>query len=310
LQTLTKTTFQLGDPIEHRGIAVTPLFPRRTPACTYLTLDEALVQGFRVSEIDDAGAVPQLFVVNPLDTSVLLYDGEELVGAKQNRVFNLTVLVDAKTEIPIPVSCVEEGRWHRRSRDFDSAQRVSDPELRRRKNERLAAEPLALGAAQNEVWQHVREKAARLGAYSPTAAHADTYAARERDLAELRSRFPIASGQSGAVLALPDGTLCLDYVSRPDAFSKLYPKLLEGYLLDAIEHLDGEAVSAAEAFVAGVGDARWQRGQSAGLGEDIRLRGSSVAGSGLELAGELIQLSAFTSDGDRPARIARPGRRR
>lgn len=37
--------------------------------------------------------MPTLAVENPLDENVLLYDGEELVGAKQNRILNVTVLV-------------------------------------------------------------------------------------------------------------------------------------------------------------------------------------------------------------------------
>ena len=45
----------------------------------------------------------------------------------------------------------------------------------------------------------------------------------------LRQAFPLVPGQSGAALALGDGQLCLDYVSRPAAFARLYPKLLDGY---------------------------------------------------------------------------------
>ena len=53
------------------------------------------------------------------------------------------------------------------------------------------------------------------------------------------------------------------------------------------------------------------RGPSAGLGADIRLGGPGLLGSGLELDGELIQLSAFTVDAGPTAegRIARPSRR-
>ena len=76
-------TFQLGEPVEHRGIVVTPLFPRRDPVAEYVTLDEALPRGFRVDETSDAGTVPELVVHNPTDARVLLYDGEELVGAKR-----------------------------------------------------------------------------------------------------------------------------------------------------------------------------------------------------------------------------------
>src|SRR6185436_14593807 len=83
---MTLDTFQLGEPVEHRGIVVTPLFPRRDPAADYITLDEALPRGLRITETSDSGSVPELFVENTTDSSVLLYDGEELVGAKQNRI--------------------------------------------------------------------------------------------------------------------------------------------------------------------------------------------------------------------------------
>ncbi len=77
--TLTSSlTFQLGDVVEHRGIVVTPLFPARDPVAGYITLDEALPRGLKINETSDAGSVPELAVVNPLDEAVLLYDGEEL----------------------------------------------------------------------------------------------------------------------------------------------------------------------------------------------------------------------------------------
>jgi hypothetical protein len=70
----------------------------------------------------EAGSVPNLAVRNDGDTPVLLLHGEELIGAKQNRVVNVTMLVPAKTVLKIPVSCVEQGRWHFRSRKFGDSE--------------------------------------------------------------------------------------------------------------------------------------------------------------------------------------------
>src|SRR4051812_31957769 len=147
---------QLGEPIQHRGVVVVPVFPTRDPECSFVTLDDALPQGFAITETSLSGSVPELAVRNPLDANVLLYDGEELVGAKQNRILNVTVLVGAKLTLDIPVSCAEEGRWSAHSAAFAAAGHVSHAHLRRRKAESLAARPLARGVAQGEVWDEVR----------------------------------------------------------------------------------------------------------------------------------------------------------
>jgi hypothetical protein len=305
---------QIGEPTEHRGIVVAPFFPRRDPVAEYVTLDEAIADGLRIRETSESGSVPELVVENPLAERVLLYDGEELLGAKQNRILNVSVLVEAKSSLTIPVSCVEQGRWARRGEHFLAAPHISHSELRRRKAEMQAAQPLARGVAQGEVWDAVHEKALRMSVSSSTGAAHDIYRRYERDLRALESAFPAQPGQCGALLGI-GGDLCLDAVSRPDAFARLWPKLRAGYLLDALERLDGKPTPRAEldGFVDAIGSALQSRQPSAGLGEDVRLRGERAIGSGLELDGELIQLSAFTSgDGGRRAfgRIARPSARR
>jgi hypothetical protein len=96
----------------------------------YITLDEALPRGLCVAETSEAGSVPELVVENPLTERVLLYDGEELVGAKQNRILNVSVLVEAMSGLTIPVSCVEQGRWRRQSVHF-AILVVCAPDVRR-----------------------------------------------------------------------------------------------------------------------------------------------------------------------------------
>ena len=52
---MIENSIQLGDPVEHRGVVIAPLFPRNDPTAEYLTLEEALPLGFRITEIDAAG---------------------------------------------------------------------------------------------------------------------------------------------------------------------------------------------------------------------------------------------------------------
>jgi hypothetical protein len=286
---------QLDEPTIHRGITVVPLFPRRDPGAAYTTLDAALRRGLQITETSAAGSVPELVVANPLDEWVLLYDGEELVGAKQNRILNLTVLVAAESVTPIPVSCVEAGRWDRRSHAFAAARHTAGPELRLRKARALGMNALARGRGQHEVWDAVAEQADRRGVASPTAAHADMFAQHERALAELRAAFPARPGQCGMILVLPDGHACLDYLSRPDAYAEHHGKLVDGYLMDALDQLDLPAagIEPANRLLHRLSLVPLTRSPSAGLGIDLRAQTKSVSATGLEHEGELLQLSAY-----------------
>lgn len=283
--------YQLGQPQSHAGITITPLFPLRDPVCNYVSLDEALAKGLEIGEVSDAGDVGELAVRNPLSLGVLLYDGEELLGAKQNRILNLSVLLAAGSTTRIPVSCVERGRWSRGHRGFTSAGHVAGPQLRKRKAASLHTNALARGAAQGTVWSSVDEQLALRHIASPTVANADIFASRRRETRDLAERFALEPGQSGVLVAIAGQGWCLDAVSRPDVFARIYPKLLAGYAYDAVEPT-GKTASA-ELVLETLGRCTNRRGPSVALGQDIRIEGTGVIGSGLEVDGELVQLSAY-----------------
>jgi hypothetical protein len=64
--------------------------------------------------------MPELRVVHRAGEMVLILEGVELVGARQNRIVNTTILVAAGCESVIPVNCVEQGRWAWKSDLFRS----------------------------------------------------------------------------------------------------------------------------------------------------------------------------------------------
>ena len=78
---------RVGDPIRHESLAVFPLFSTTDGQVDYLLSDEAIRAGsLTVEEVSEGGSVPNLLVNNQGDSRVLFLDGEELRGAKQNRV--------------------------------------------------------------------------------------------------------------------------------------------------------------------------------------------------------------------------------
>ncbi len=130
---------KVGRKQSYKNLAVFPLLSPYAVPADYLTLDEALTGGLiEVAEVSESGSVPKLKVINKAAKMVLILDGEELVGAKQNRIVNTTILVAAQSTTVIPVSCVEQGRWSYHSPRFFSEKRMMSPGLRAMKSLTLA----------------------------------------------------------------------------------------------------------------------------------------------------------------------------
>ena len=233
------------------------------------------------------GSVESLLVVNPLGTAVLLYEGEELVGAKQNRVLERSILVGASSKLEIPAKCVEQGRWGYRSRRFAPAPRAAHPELRRIRHD--------LGhPSQQHVWEEIGAKSARLGTHSPTGAAEAMYVQQGASLDEYLQALPRLDGQAGAIVGIAGELVCLDFVSRSEVFAGLYLKLLRGYALSAIERPLDKPMRRRDLgrFLGELELAKRARRPAVGLGEEGVLTEYAV-GSELVVEGEVVALSAF-----------------
>ena len=123
------------------SLAVFPLIADRSPSVRYISFAEAVQRGATVKELPGGASVNDLIVHNPLDVSVLLYEGEEVIGAQQNRTFDVSAFVAANSVLQVPVSCVEAGRWDggRHSESFEPAPQTANPRLRRMKNTQARA---------------------------------------------------------------------------------------------------------------------------------------------------------------------------
>ena len=301
----TASKVKIGTPITFRNLTVFPLLAGNGAAADYLTLDEALSQKCAtITEVSEGGSVPELKFVNSGGKRIFLLDGEELIGAKQNRVLNLSILVPAGKTIVIPVSCVEAGRWHHRSREFSSAPRAHYAEGRARKMARVSESMRFSGqrtSNQGEVWSDISEKFHRFRSSSPTSAMSDIYEQQSGHLEEYVGSFAPAAGQVGAVFVINGKIVGLDLFDCPETFKKLMPKLLRSYGLDA---LDRAASASAEAkplpsdadvdkFLKEVMAAEAEEFPAVGQGQDLRLTSQGVTGAALAADDRVVHLSAF-----------------
>ena len=308
---------RVGAPTVHGALAVFPLFGP-PPRLEYLSFAQGAVLGVSIKELETMASVNDLLVVNRLDKPVLLYEGEEVLGAQQNRTFDVSVLVAARSQLQVPVSCVERGRWDgaRHGEAFTPAPQAAYPALRRIKNQAASARAVAgleARAVQSEVWAEVAQKSDRMAAASPTGAMHDIYERRRDQLRDFEDTVALHDGQIGAIAAIGGAITVLDHVSRPDVFAALHAPLVHGYALDALEASEtGEppARSEVEAFAHSIISARISERDGIGMGRDARFAG----GAALVAGDELVQLTAFAGE-DRPAaahptRIRRSSRRR
>src|SRR5207249_9831118 len=131
---------ELREPQQFKNLVIVPVFISTNTALDYLTLTEALAQRLAtVTEVSQGGQVPNVKVSNASDLHLLLVDGEELIGARQNRTLNTSILLTGKSETIVPVSCTEAGRWGYNSAAFADAGYVSPHNLRRAKSSSVAA---------------------------------------------------------------------------------------------------------------------------------------------------------------------------
>jgi hypothetical protein len=190
-----------------------------------------------INEVSQAGSVPELMVINRGKESVLLVDGEELAGAKQNRVLNTTILLKELCETKIPVSCTEQGRWSYTSKSFSDSGHVMAHKTRLRKTSSVHRSLESSGSYwsdQREVWANISKLQLKAHAHSPTSAMSDVYKAREEDLRKCGEIFKPVANQVGFVAFVGGMPAGADIVSRSAAYSKLHLKLVRSYALDGL----------------------------------------------------------------------------
>jgi len=177
MQTLAAETWQkmiFGDVQSQGALAILPIMADLPTGPEYLTLSEALAAGtLMITELNDGGSVPELAVMNDGALPVLFLDGEELAGAKQNRVVNTTLLLKEHSKTVIPVSCVEQGRWHYASHEFHDSGNVMSANQRARKGRsvsRYLADSGQRTSDQGEVWSGVQEMTCSFQVSSDTMA--------------------------------------------------------------------------------------------------------------------------------------------
>lgn len=294
---------RLGNPQTHENLTIFPLLDEVQEGVAYLALKEAFEMDLvEVEEVSEGGSVPNLKIRNKAPQPVLLVDGEELKGAKQNRIVNTSLLIAAESEEVIPVSCTEQGRWSYTSRRFGDSGIMMNAKARYKKSMRIRANLMrkaAYDAEQGKIWEDVRKLHHTNLTHSSTGAMWDAFEQKGKDLADYLRAFSIQPNQKGIIVFLNGHLFAIDYVSQHSACAHLHDKWVKSHAIEAIamSKESGHIVDMeleARRFLREVMETNpVSRHKPVGLGEDHRFDNNTWGGASLMHEELPIHFTAF-----------------
>lgn len=292
---------EIRGPVSHGLLHIFPLQGDIHAEQDISLLEGALQAGtLHIEELHEAGSVPELRVVNEGSSRVLILEGDKLIGSKQNRVVNSSVLVAAGSDLRLPVSCIERGRWSYRSQAFSPG--TGSPHLALRRLEtRYVHDFLRRGRVhrsdQGAVWREVHRKASLLAAASPTHALQDSRSSPSERLDPFEKLArDLPEGTSGVVVAIGERLVLLEVLAGPRTFARVFRKLLSGYAFESVG-LDRPYGTPdpqdVRSFIEAAATAAHEEHQAVGSGRDVRFVDDDI--SGYALIGErgVLHAAAF-----------------
>jgi hypothetical protein len=197
----------------------------------YVLLAEAMENGWvEVSEVSNSGRVELVLVRNLGPKPILLLAGDILLGGKQDRVVAKDTVVLPGESSEVNVFCVEPGRWHGKSVDFDVPAASAPAKVRN---------AAALGS-QREVWDEVEQhnSGAELSEPGSTSIREGLFGGKARarnqaDLEPLLAQLNKNRDVVGALIVLDGQIVALEMFGSPSLFRKAIGPILTGVLAEA-----------------------------------------------------------------------------
>ncbi len=307
---------RLGAPRCFGGLTLVPLLRDQKAGPDVMLLEEGIAQQcLRVTEVSEAGIVNKIRVEHAGKLPLLILDGEQVLGEKQNRAFNASFVVRPGVSVDVPVSCVERGRWRyrptaqaqgasaqeareampstRAGEGFTASGCTLSGEIRSRKLSRVTSSP-SFDADQRAVWRDVDEYLTRTQVRSKTGAYDDGYRARARHVEEQLERAKPEPGQVGMAAVAGGCLVGMDVFGSTELYAKAWKKVLRGMLADDYGPVDGrtDPVKLVRLAMDMLTMPATTRTTLPGCGETILVRVGVLAMGAVALDGELVHAYA------------------
>ena len=297
-------SINISDPLHFQNLTLFAIKGSNNTSFHYITLSQAYENKVvEVKETSDEGSVSELLFINSSDTPILILEGQELLGAKQNRIINISILVPANISMVIPVSCCERSRWGFRSnRQFALSNRMTFSSARRNKlrsvNERWQDGDTA-SSDQQEVWLDMNVKFAKMNVKSSTESMGDFYDTYSDQINQYVKSFASEEDDKGIIAAINGKIISMEFFDRNITFKDNLSKIIRGLAADAIEDKKTSLIATkqqAEDFVESIHRSKISELGSIGLGSQYKIDGDTQLGQTLIFHNQLIHFIVFTTN--------------
>jgi hypothetical protein len=275
----------------------------------YVSGDSAIKDKLiEIKEINEAGSVNNIFVINNSGEFVFLSDGDVLIGAKQNRVLNTSVLLAPNSKTNIPVSCVEQGRWHHTSSTFNNSD-YNIPLVMRSSKSRDIYESLkskkTFAAVQGRIWEDVERYSRENQINSNTSNLGDLYNEKSNEYNSFVSEFKLTPNANGLAIFIRKDLVSIEVFNRTDIFQTYFPKILKGSTVEAFKLKENafkleqkEAEFKTLTFMDEFEQMEFKEFQGVGVGIEKRFETDKLTGAELNYNEIMIHLVAMNIKDD------------
>ncbi|UCD19517.1 MAG: hypothetical protein JSU64_08960 [candidate division WOR-3 bacterium] len=279
---------ELSEPVFLRNLRIHPIQSPATDGIKISAISEILQQQSGSFRELDPPDINRIAFDNEGNHPVLMLDGEEIVGAMQNRIIADSILVKAQSTTDIPVICAEEGRWNAIG-EFRTGY-CSYPSIRAILSRRGKRE----NTLQKRVWKEIERKLTATKTLSTTSSMHDIYNNLEDEVTRYVEGFESLNHDTiGFIGVTGNKILGCDLFLDHATYRKFEERLIRSYALDAIEHRKSSSGEVdATGFLENIKHS-FNKKKTSDKQHHFSLKEKRYSGQGFIHDGRIIHLSVF-----------------
>ena len=311
----TNVPIELLESQKYKNMEVIPVRINSSSNKDYLTLRRGISAGFVEVTECEISTVGTVLARNNANIPLVLIDGDEILGAKQNRIMNRSLIVPPQTTLHVSVSCTEQGRWHYgRTRDefinrnleseygeneeqfenFEFSDEAADFSTRRAKSQDLFENR----SCQSTVWNSIANLERKTAFSSRTSALHDNFVNHRPKLNEYLRNFRLEYGQSGAIFIINGQIKGFELFANPSIYQDYHEKIFRSYIMEAITDYQSKytyVIDDVREFLRELSHSEFRRSDSKGIGRHLHFANNFGYGAALLDGNNLVHINYFNN---------------